>query len=474
MEASPLHALIDGLIDAVRRAGDARAATAAAVRGLGLDGGHQIRGLAVGKAAWPMALGVDDAHGPGFVGPVVVPWEAMRAIGGEEAVQTGGLGTAGGSSRRFPGRLRSGERPLPADHPTPGDASAYAGLVAQRALTAELGPDPARAILLLSGGASSLMVRPAGRLSVQEVADATTVLMRAGADIRQLNAVRKHIESLKGGWLGAMCPARRLDVLVLSDVIGDPLDVIGSGPAAADPTTFADALNVLRTLDVEGEMPGVLAHLAEGRHRVHAETPKPGDPRLSHVHHRVLLNNRSAVEAAADSLRPLGVRVQIEPEPLVGDAERIAGVVVERAMAMLRAGGRGAIVFGGETTVRVHGNGAGGRNQHLALAGAIRLAQARAGADVVILTLATDGVDGVAPEGKPAAAGAVVTGQTVGVAAGVGLDARKALAACDSYGFFAELERYGGEGRAAAHLKIGATQTNLNDVTVALVGVGGA
>jgi glycerate-2-kinase len=279
-----------------------------------------------------------------------------------------------------------------AEHPQPGQGSEEAGRRALAIAGAVTQDDDL--LVLLSGGASSLLVAPADGISLQEKRESTGVLLRAGADIYALNTFRKHVSRIKGGRLAAACPSRSI-TFVLSDVVGDDLSVIGSGPTVADSSTFADALAVVDQFGGRGAYPiAVVEHLLAGAAGRREESPKPGDPRLARASTSLIGGRQDAMTGAADAAAHLGYDVVVLNEPVVGEA-RVAGAqLTERAIGAARATNAGAVcvIASGETTVRVTGDGVGGRNQELALAVAQRLhGVGRLG---VFASAGTDGIDG--------------------------------------------------------------------------------
>jgi len=333
---------------------------------------------------------------------------------------------------------------LPADHPLPTDRNERAGEALER-LARSVGPAET-ALVLVSGGGSAQLTLPAGRVTLAEVRAVTDALLRAGATIDELNRVRKHLDRLKGGRLAErLVGARSVEALVLSDVLGDRLDVISSGPTAPDPTTYADALDVLATRRIPAPE-AVREHLESGVRGDHPETPKPGDPAVERVRHTVIANNEIAVEAAAGVLR--GMSLPVRPRTgVTGEAGDRGRQLAREVLAMP---GPGAEVWGGETTVTVgDAPGVGGRNQELALAAALAI-EGEPG--VFILTLGTDGVDGPTD-----AAGAVVDGRTTGAIRAAGLDPERALRDHDSHRAL---------DAAGALIRTGPTGTNVNDIAV--------
>ncbi len=286
----------------------------------------------------------------------------------------------------------------------------------------------------------------------------TQLLLRAGATIGELNAVRKHLSQIAGGQLARRAAPARVLALILSDVVGSPLDVIASGPTAPDPTTYADALAVLDRYNLAQKVPpAVLKWLRAGASGHAADTPKPDDPVFANVTNMVIASNVTAVEAAAARARDMGFDTLIASTYLEGEAREagraLAAVAKEVAVYARPVNRPGCVLFGGETTVTVRGNGIGGRNSELALGEALALDGW--GPDLVVASLATDGGDGTSP-----GAGAVADGTTISRAGALGLDAHAELARNDSYTFWAQL------GDA---IITGPTGTNVNDVMAVFV-----
>jgi len=274
-------------------------------------------------------------------------------------------------------------------------------------------------------------------------------LLASGATIGELNAVRKHLSLFKGGQLArAAWPATML-TLALSDVIGDPLDVIASGPTVPDPTTFADALDVLSRRGLSGRVPASIARrLAAGRAGDIQETPKPGDPLFDRVSSVVIGNNALVTDAAVTTARQLGFQADLTTRELQGEARDVARDFVARARRLTPPA---CLIAGGETTVTVRGQGKGGRCQEFALAAALELQPADR---ITILAAGTDGTDGPTD-----ATGAIVDAGSIARGTAAGADARRALADNDAYGFL----------RASADLIVsGPTRTNLLDLYLAV------
>jgi glycerate-2-kinase len=350
-----------------------------------------------------------------------------------------------------PGSLQPLET-IHASHPKPDSLSLTAG---QKVLEyARSCGERSLAFVLLSGGASSLCVVPAGDLTVEEVAAASAALMRAGASIEELNTVRKHLSATKGGWLAKELRCRTY-TLILSDVVGDRIDVIGSGPTAPDPTTYADSLKVLAKR--RADMPErVVRHLEAGARGAYPETPKPGDQCFSKVRNVVVGSNLDAVKAAASALRRRGIKTLPLTSMLSGEAREAARLLSAIAKDIRRSGiplrPPAAVVAGGETVVTVRGSGLGGRNQELALALAVNLRDVEG---FVAASMGTDGIDGPTD-----AAGAVVTDDTLRRAAEKRLNPEEYLENNDSHTFF---KKVGGL------IYTGSTGTNVGDITVIIV-----
>jgi hydroxypyruvate reductase len=302
-----------------------------------------------------------------------------------------------------------------------------------------------------------LLPLPVEGVSLDDYRVLTDLLLRCGADIREINAVRKHCSQLQGGGLARLAAPARLAALILSDVVGSPLDVIASGPTVPDRTTFADALAVLDRYEIASQVPvSILGHLRCGAAGDVPDTPKPGDPLFDRVTNVIIGDNERAGRAAVAEAGRQGFQGLLLTTFLQGEAREIGKAVAGLAQGI--AWGQSdlkpptCLVLGGETTVTLHGRGTGGRNQELALAAAIALDgyPLPDGVEIAIVSLATDGTDG--PTG---AAGAIVTPDTVRRGRALGLDARAALADNDSYYYLGAL----------GDLAItGPTGTNVNDL----------
>ena len=313
-------------------------------------------------------------------------------------------------------------------------------------------------VCVISGGASALLPMPAAPVTLEEKRATTSLLLACGANIHEINAVRKHISRIKGGQLARLAYPAQVLALLVSDVVGDDLDVIGSGPTAPDASTFAGAQAILDKYGLRERIPAAVRERIErGVRGEIAETPKPGDPAFERTTNLIVGSNRLAVDAAARKARELGLRPVVLSTVIEGEAREVARMHAAIAREV-RATGRPlkpplCLISGGETTVTLRGNGLGGRNQEFVLAAVIDLAGSN---EVVVLSGGTDGTDGPTD-----AAGAIADGATLERAGRLGLDARQFLAENDSYRFFDALGDL---------LKTGPTGTNVMDLRLVLVG----
>ena len=337
-------------------------------------------------------------------------------------------------------------------HPVP-DENGVAGAerIAQIAAGAEKDD---LVICLISGGASALMPAPAEGITLEEKQATTRLLLASGANIHEINSIRKHISRIKGGQLARLASPARVESLMLSDVIGDNLDVIGSGPTAPDASTFAGALGLLDRYGIRERVPAsVRERIEQGASGAIAETPKPDDPVFARVRNTIVGSNRLALAAAAREARAQGYRTLILSSEIQGEAREIARMHAAIASEMARTGHPmkppACIITGGETTVTLRGDGLGGRAQEFALAAALDIAGLP---NVVVFIAGTDGTDGPTD-----AAGAVADGQPLGRKP----DARRYLDRNDSYHYFEALKDL---------IITGPTNTNVMDVCIVLVG----
>ena len=322
-------------------------------------------------------------------------------------------------------------------------------------------------VCLLSGGGSALLVAPAEGITLRDKQQATGLLLQAGASIDELNAVRKHLSAVKGGRLAQAAYPAQVVTLLLSDVIGDRLDVIASGPTAPDGSTFDDALAVIAKYGLREKMPArVMAHLEKGAGGQVPETVKDGDRCLDKTRNVIIGAISLALGAAQEKSRQLGFATKIISTELQGEAREAARFLAQTARAThagLRAGERCCLLCGGETTVTVRGTGKGGRNQELALAFALEIKRLEG---VSLLSAGTDGGDGPTD-----AAGAIVDGNTAMLARSLGLDPAQYLDDNDSYSFFRQLDTLSG---GQTHFITGPTGTNVMDMQVLLLEKRGA
>lgn len=312
-------------------------------------------------------------------------------------------------------------------------------------------------ICLISGGGSALMVAPAEGITLADMERFTQVMLSCGATINEINAIRKHCSRIKGGGMARLAYPADLIALLLSDVVGNPLDVIASGPTVADTSTFADAWGIVEKYGIEGQLPAsIVDRLRRGKEGEIAETPKAGDPALEKVYTQVIASNEIAAQAAIKEASRQGFNTLLLSTFVEGEAREVAQVFAAIAREIRHSGQPipppACVVAGGETTVTLRGRGKGGRNQELALAAAISIAGLE---DVMVIGLATDGTDGPTD-----AAGALADGTTIARAEALGLSAQKYLADNDSYHFFEALGDL---------LLTGPTNTNVNDLTFVFV-----
>jgi glycerate 2-kinase len=332
-------------------------------------------------------------------------------------------------------------------HPVPDRRSVDAGR-ALLALADAAGPGDL-VLCPISGGASSLVTVPRGDITLEDLGIVTTALLRSGASIEAMNAVRKHLDAIKGGGLALAASRATVIALVLSDVVGDPLDIVGSGPTVGDRSTFDEALSIaIEAMGAEAIPPRIRRWLEAGRSGAHLETPDPDDARLACVHNVLLAGNGTAMDAAAARAQADGLRI-VGRHLLVGEACDAGRALARRLPELSGSATPAGLVAGGETTVTIRGEGIGGRNLEVAL-GAVEILAATPGA--LLVTLATDGDDG--PSG---AAGAVVTSDTLARARAQGLDPREHLARNDSLAFFDAL---------GDTIRTGPTGTNVCDLAL--------
>ena len=445
-----------------------------------LDTRGELHVAAVGKAAAAMLRGATTKRvapggetGERFASGVVIlprgaPTTERVAPGGEAGMET--------TSKRGAPRESPAWRVFRGGHPTP-NREGIEGARAVLETAVELGEEDLL-LVLLSGGGSALMTLPPEGVPLAAVQETTDLLLRAGADIWQLNTVRKHLDRLKGGRLARAAAPARVLALVLSDVVADPLNVIASGPVSPDPTTYGDALSVLQELSLRHRVPPtVREHFERGAGGAVAESPGPGDAAFERVRTRIVGNNRTACEGAAREAAARGYSTLLLGSRITGEAREVG-----RVLAGLGAEARGSaasgagllsnrerlqpplcLIAGGETTVTVTGGGKGGRNQEVALGAALALHELRdeprpSEGTPDTLLVAAAGTDGI--DGPTDAAGGLATASTVARAAARGLDVRRALADNDAYPLLAALDDL---------VVTGPTGTNVTDLFLVLV-----
>ena len=341
-----------------------------------------------------------------------------------------------------------------AGHPIP-DANGYSAT--DRILRiAEIAGCNDIIICLLSGGGSSLLPDIPKGCSIEDMIVVNDLLVSCGASISEINAVRKHLSLIKGGQLARVVYPATLINLILSDVPGDQLDAIASGPTVPDPTTFQQALSVLATYGLTRLVPrGILTHLKEGASGMRPETPKPGDQAFDKTFNLLVGSNKTALDTAKSKAFEFNINAVIIDTQLQGDAVSVAEYLVKTALRFKNDPNEikpVGLLFGGETTVKVKKKGTGGRNQHLALLCAVLLKEHPG---ITILASGTDGNDGPTD-----AAGAVVDSESVHAALSRGIHPEKFLDSFDSYHF---LKKTGG------HIFTGPTMTNVMDIIIVIV-----
>jgi hydroxypyruvate reductase len=418
------------VFDAALRAADVQPMVRHALAAVRPPSWGRVLVVGAGKASGAMAAAVEDALGDRVTEGLVVVKDGYRA-----------------PTRHI--------RIVEAGHPVP-DARGLAGAQQVRALAEAAGAEDLL-LVLISGGGSALMPAPVPPITLGDKRALTRLLLAAGATINQLNAVRKHCSLLKGGQLARAAAPARVHALLLSDVIGDPPDVIASGPTAPDVSTFAEALAILERFDLRARVPAsIVDRLERGARGLVPETPKPDDPVFERVTNTVIGNNQVVVEAAAARARELGYAPHVLTRSLEGEAREVAGRLVALARRIRDGAGPVAapacVIAGGETTVTVRGRGVGGRCQEFALAAAIALEGLEG---VVALAAGTDGTDGPTD-----AAGAVADGASAKRAGALGHDLRARLADNDSNPVLAALGDL---------VMTGPTNTNLLDLYLLLV-----
>jgi len=401
-----------------------------------LDAVEDIYVVGAGKAAAPMAQALEDILGERLEEGVVAVKDGYKVSTSSIAV---------------------GE----AAHPMPDERSLKAARAGGH--VADMAEERDLVICLISGGGSSVLEMPAGRLTMEDIRQTTAALMAGGVSIDEINTVRKHLSAIKGGQLArTIAPARHLTVAV-SDVVGDRPDVIASGPTVADPTTYAEAAAVVERPTIIDRIPSaVVDHLRAGRAGDYEETPDEHHPAFRDALFEIVADRRDAVEAASKAAVSVGYNPRTVTTELEGEAREVGREMARRALAIAQRGEPvptpACLLFAGETTVTMRGRGQGGRNQELALSAAVALDEMEASLDrsVAVTAFATDGTDG-----PTRAAGAIVGPGTVARGVRAGFDARLELGNNNSHPFL----------EATGDLIVtGPTCNNVTDLICVLVG----
>jgi glycerate 2-kinase len=387
-------------------------------------GFRRLMVVGFGKASYPMALAMEDTMGDLIESGIII-------------TKYGHLG------KRTLQRIKA----IEAAHPVPDESGERAAKELLAMLEGASGDT--LVVCLISGGGSALLAAPADGVTLSDKQAVTSALLRAGADINELNAVRKHISLVKGGRLVRAAHPARVISLIISDVIGDPLDVIASGPTSSDASTWQDALGVIRKYGINSPA-NVVRLIEDGAAGAVPDSPKPGDPLFERVKNMIIGSNRMALTAARDEAEALGFEAEILTDSLSGEAREAARKLASESSD--KGPEPRCLIAGGETTVTVKGSGKGGRNTELALAFSLAI-EGKEG--ITLLAAGTDGTDGPTD-----AAGAIVDCTTARKARAMGIEPRDYLENSDSYTFF---------DRAGGLLRTGPTGTNVMDIDIILL-----
>lgn len=397
---------------------------------LDLEGFRRIFLVGGGKATAPMARAVEDSLG-------------ARVNGGFINVKYG-----------FTDKLSYTEI-VEADHPIP-DQSGVEGTKKIIDLLEQTGENDL-IFSLISGGGSALLPLPADRISLEEKQTLTKNLLECGASIDEINTIRKHLSASKGGQMARSAFPSTTVNLMLSDVVGDKMDVIASGPFVPDPSTFEDAAEIIDKYNLKDLPQSIKNYLMNGVEKRVPETPKEGNPIFDRVHNYIIGSNVLALEAAKETAQRMGYQTLVLSSTIEGETKDVAGVHAAIASEILSTGSPistpACIISGGETTVTIKGKGLGGRNQEFCLAAAIAMRDLPP--RVVLLSGGTDGNDGPTP-----AAGAIIDPLTVRKGEDLGLNAATYLTDNDAYHYFKKTDEL---------LVTGPTKTNVMDVRIILV-----
>lgn len=432
--------LVLGALEAALTAADARSAIKrhASVSGNALKINHEhvqlsnidsIYVIGAGKASGHMAEALSEILGDRISGGLVIVPDYLRT-----RLRTGRI------------QLLKGAHPIP-DHRSVRSTIAMLDLVR--------GADRKDLVVcLISGGGSALMAMPYGGLTIEDKQSITSDLLRSGATIQELNRVRKHLSAVKGGRLAELLQRPRIISLIISDVVGDRLDTVASGPTVPDSTTFRDALYVLKKYGLWRSVDRKVRHIITmGESGKIPETPKPGSRVFRNVKNFLIGNNRTACEAAVNYLENKGIKASILMTSLQGEARNVGVAVSSLANMIVRDQNARpvAVVMGGETTVRVRRKGIGGRNQELVLSACRGIGDL---GNTVVASMGTDGIDG-----NSDAAGAIADSLTLQRAVRLKLDPHRFLRNNDSNTFFTKL---------GDTILTGSTGTNVNDIVILL------
>jgi len=388
--------------------------------------------IGIGKAAYPMSMAAADLLGDELTGGIILTKPGTDQL-----------------PEKYAGVIEH----IHGGHPVPNQKSITASGIIQAQLS-ELNTRDL-VVLLLSGGGSALLSAPCPGITLEDLILTNQVLLGCGADITEINTIRKHISLVKGGLLAKIAAPAKIFTLILSDVMGDPIDMIASGPTAPDPSTFQDALNIIQKYNLEILLPlPVVERINKGCSGECPETPKSEDPLFQKVFNHIIGRNLDSVQAGILAAEQEGFSAGILPNPLNGEASRMGAELAEILCQMASKGNPlprpACLIGGGETTVTLHSGeeiGRGGRNLETALS-AVKILDGLPNA--ALITLATDGEDGVTD-----AAGAVVTGESFSRGKTLQIQPENYLLNHDSYSYFQKLDDL---------LLPGITRTNVNDL----------
>ncbi len=385
--------------------------------------------IGIGKASQSMALGIKNILSEYIDSGLVITKQANRKVNN---------------------LLLPNIKTIIGDHPIPGKNSLCAADELIR-FALKITKDDL-VICLISGGGSALVTKPVAGISLKDLQELTVNLLNCGAAIDEINTIRKHLDLLKGGGLAKILFPAQVITLVLSDVIGDSLSMIASGPTTSDTTTFTNALEIIEKFHLKNRVSNkIIDYLHQGMNGIMPETIKAGDPILEEIQHEILGNNHSASLAGKLKADAEGFNSRVITNKLQGNAveagRKLGDLIKEVRQSNHKLKKPVCLIAGGETTVFVKGNGLGGRNQEVALACAIEIEGLQ---NVCMVALATDGEDGPTD-----AAGAIISGETIQRARMIGLNPEEYLANNDSYHFFEKMD---------CLIKIGSTETNVNDL----------